>query len=351
MPPVESRARVLVVDDDEVQQALLRRILALDGYDVHVVGDGLEALAVTSDADFDVVLLDVELPGLNGLQVCRSLKASARTRLTPVLIQTGLLDQATMLGSLEAGADDVLAKPVGSAELRARVRSAIRLKRLVDELDNVQGAMLMLATTIEARDPYTRGHCDRLADYGAALGARLGLPADDLAALRRGGYLHDIGKVAVPDTILFKPGPLTPAEFETIKSHTVVGDQICAPLTSLARVRPIVRWHHERLDGRGYPDGLRGEAVPLLAQILSVVDVFDALTTNRPYRRPLPVDEALDCLQTEADNGIRDAALVHEFSLVVASGLRPPPPEPMPESWPREEPTPIQVGERPPHFS
>jgi putative two-component system response regulator len=328
MSPVEVHARVLVVDDEESQQDILRRVLAQDGHDVHSVGDGREALAVATDEDFDVILLDVELPGLNGLQVCRILKGAPRTRLTPVLIQTGLLDHATMLGALEAGADDVLAKPVGNAELRARVRSAIRLKRLVDELDNVQGAMLMLATTIEARDPYTKGHCDRLAEYGVALGRRIGLPADDLAAIRKGGYLHDIGKVAVPDMILFKPGPLTPAEFETIKSHTVVGDQICAPLTSLARVRPIIRSHHERLDGRGYPDGLRGDDVPLLAQILSVVDVFDALTTHRPYRKPLPAEEALDCLQTEADNGIRDTALVSEFATVLASGLRPPAPEP-----------------------
>jgi putative two-component system response regulator len=350
MSPAETHARVLVVDDSEAQQDLLRRVLAQDDHDVHAVSDGRQALAVAADEDFDVVLLDVELPGLNGLQVCRILKASPRTRLTPVLIQTGLLDHATMLGALEAGADDVLAKPVGNAELRARVRSAIRLKRLVDELDNVQGAMLMLATTIEARDPYTKGHCDRLAEYGVALGQRIGLPADDLGALRRGGYLHDIGKVAVPDTILFKPGPLTPAEFETVKSHSVVGDQICAPLTSLARVRPIIRSHHERLDGCGYPDGLRGDAVPLLAQILSVVDVFDALTTNRPYRKPLPVEEALDCLQTEAENGIRDGALVREFAAVVASGLRPPALEP-PASWSASSTAGTRPAGAAPHFS
>lgn len=185
-------------------------------------------------------------------------------------------------------------------------------------------AMVTLAAAIEARDPYTRGHCDRLAEYGVALGRYLGLPDDDLEALRQGGYLHDVGKVAIPEVVLFKPGPLTPGEFRIIQTHTTVGDAICSSLPSIARVRPIIRSHHERLDGSGYPDGLRGSAVPLLAQIVSVVDVFDALTTTRPYRRAVSWDDALRCLRREADDGIRDRALVQAFGGVLRTWDRRP---------------------------
>jgi putative two-component system response regulator len=209
----------------------------------------------------------------------------------------------------------VVRNPASSARLRLEARAG--------ELDQVRAAMLTLATAIESRDPYTSGHCDRLAGYGVALGAYLGLPADDLDALRQGGYLHDIGKVAVPDVVLFKPGPLTPDEFDVIKTHTTIGDAICSSLSSLSGVRAIIRSHHERLDGSGYPDGLRGSAVPLLAQIVSVVDVFDALTTDRPYRQAMSWDDALKCLRREAAMGLRDRALVDALAGVIRRLGRP----------------------------
>jgi putative two-component system response regulator len=237
-----------------------------------------------------------------------------------VLVMTGSVDQRAHLDAIEAGADDFLPKPLAIPELRARVRSAMRMKHCVDELDNAAASIVMLGATIEARDCHTKGHCQRLAGYASGLGRRIGLDPLDLRALEQGGYLHDLGKVAIPDAVLFKPGPLTPGERELIKTHPSVGDQICAPLRTLERARIIIRSHHEMLDGSGYPDGLRGGAVPLLAQITGIVDVYDALTTDRPYRGALAPQVAVEMLREEARAGKRDLALVDEFVSIVVGG-------------------------------
>jgi putative two-component system response regulator len=209
---------------------------------------------------------------------------------------------------------------VNPFELRARARSLIRLKRFTDELDTAEAMILSLGRTIESRDRYTAGHCERLAYYATALGERLDLSADDILALRRGAYLHDVGKVALPDTVLSKPGPLTPGERVVMQQHPVVGDSLCGDLRLLRPVRPIVRHHHERLDGSGYPDHLVGDAVPKLAQIMGVVDVFDALTTDRVYRPKLSVEEACAELRREAALGWRDPYLVDQFIRLYESG-------------------------------
>jgi putative two-component system response regulator len=177
------------------------------------------------------------------------------------------------------------------------------MKQLTDELDSAESAFMALAMTIEARDPLTKGHCERLAKWAVLLGRALGLPDDDLEALHRGGYLHDVGKVGVPDAILLKPGPLTASEFDQMKRHPEIGDTLCAPLQSLRDVRPIILSHHERLDGSGYPQQLRGDEIPLLAQIVGVVDVYDALTTARPYRKALDPDVAVQHLSDDVREG------------------------------------------------
>jgi putative two-component system response regulator len=200
-----------------------------------------------------------------------------------------------------------------SAQLLGRVR----LKRYTDDMESAAAAFLALAQTIEARDHYTQGHCQRLARYARTLGEHLGLPADDLDVLHRGGFLHDIGKIAVPDSILLKPGPLAPAEYAVMKGHTVVGDILCAGLQSLQSIRPIVRHHHELLDGSGYPDSLRDDEIPLVAQIVGIVDVFDALTTDRPYRHALSVREAIAELHADVERGRRRADLVEAFTAIV----------------------------------
>jgi putative two-component system response regulator len=301
--PVQRRSRVLVADDTESIRVLFRKLLATDGHEVIDVGDGEAALAAVHESHPDVVLLDITMPQLDGLEVCRRLKADPATRFTPVVLVTGLSDLHDRIKGIEAGADEFLSKPVHPLELRARVGSLTRMKHLLDALDSAEAAFMTLALTIEARDPTTNGHCERLARHAVALGKALGLDDDDLQALNRGGFLHDVGKVGVPDAVLLKQGPLTPDEFELMKRHPDIGDSLCAPLQSLRAVRPIVRFHHERLDGSGYPLGLRGEEVPLLAQIVGIADVYDALTTSRPYRRALSHQEAAHHLIEHAAAG------------------------------------------------
>jgi putative two-component system response regulator len=304
---------VLVVDDVAANRDLLTLTLQRDGHIVETASSGEEALASIVRRAPDVLLLDVMMPGMDGFEVCRRLKNDPATHLIPVVLVTALHGQEDKLKGIEASADDFLSKPVNAYELRARVRALLRLKRRTAELESADAVITSLAVTIEARDPYTDGHCQRLARYAVALAVHLNLLEEDLAALHRGGTLHDLGKVSVSDTILLKPGPLTPEEYELMKLHTVVGDLVCGNLQSLRLVRPIVRHHHERLDGTGYPDGLRGEAIPLLAQIMSLVDVYDALTTDRPYRAALSQQQAYEELSAEAGRGWRDRTLVDEF--------------------------------------
>jgi putative two-component system response regulator len=311
---------VLVVDDVPATVRLLERLLVADGHSVQTAGDGLEAMSSVAAGPPDIVLSDIRMPGCDGFELCRRLKQDPATRLIPVVLMTGSVEREDRIRAIEAGADDFLAKPVDEPELRARVRSLIRLKKHTDDLDSAEAVILSLALTVEARDPYTQGHCERLAGYATALGRRLRLPADDLAALYRGGFLHDIGKIAIPDAVLLKPGPLTTEEFELMKQHPIIGDRLCGKLRVLARVRPIVRSHHERLDGSGYPEGLTGAEVPLLAQIISVVDVYDALTSHRPYAVGRTPDEAFEELRLEAGRGWRDPGLVETFIEAGRSG-------------------------------
>jgi putative two-component system response regulator len=272
--------------------------------------NGVQALEIVNADQPDLVLMDVMMPVLDGVEACRQLKQNLATRLIPVVLVTALHDSRDRVRGLEVGADDFVSKPVNAAELTARIRSLLRLKRYTDELDSAEQVILSLALTVEARDASTDGHCQRLARYAVCLGRALGLPEAEIAALAKGGFLHDIGKVGIPDAILLKPTPLTSQEYAIMKQHTLIGDRLCRQLRSLRTVCPIVRHHHERLDGSGYPDGLRGEAIPRLAQIMAIVDVFDALTTARPYKPALPAERAFEELMREADRGWHNRELV-----------------------------------------
>jgi putative two-component system response regulator len=311
-PP--TTGRILIVDDEPANLALLTRLMTRHGYQALTASDGEQALASVAQERPDIILLDVQMPKVDGFEVCRRLKNDATTRLIPIVLITGLNATADRIQGIEAGADDFLTKPFNVQELEARVKSLVRLKRYTDELDTAESVILSLGLTIEARDPFTRGHCVRLAQYATALGARLGLADDQLLALHRGAFLHDVGKVGIPDAVLLKPGRLTPTEYALMQQHTVIGYNLCGELRSLEDVRPIVRHHHERPDGTGYPDRLRGEDIPLLARILSVVDVYDALTTARPYKPPIPHEEALRELRDEAARGWKFSALVDAFA-------------------------------------
>ena len=315
-----SAGRILVADDLVENVDLLSRLLTREGYQVLVARDGEEALAIVLRDQPDLALLDVLMPGLSGFEVCRLIKQSTETRFIPVVMVTALRDIEPKLEGIRSGADDFLSKPFNAQELKARVGSLIRLKRCIDELESAESMIMSLALTIEARDTGTEGHCQRLARYATALGRTLELDEAQIAALYRGGFLHDLGKVGIPDAVLLKADSLTAEEYDVMKQHTIIGDRLCSSLRSLREVRPIVRWHHERLDGSGYPDGLRGEGVPLLAQIIGVVDVFDALTSVRPYRDPLSAEQACAELQMEVDRGWRQADLVRTFSKLAARG-------------------------------
>lgn len=317
-----SGTSVLVVDDDLLSRTLLEALLTAEGFLVHASESAEGALAAVGALQPDLVLMDVEMPGRNGVEACRELKANPDTRLVPVVLVTSLSDVKDRIRGIEAGADAFLTKPFEPSELIARVRSLIDRKSYTDELDRGEAVLFALALSIEGKDPYTRNHCERLAVLSAELGRWLELPPEQIQALERAGIVHDIGKVAVSDTILLKPGPLTPAEWQVMREHPLVGERICEPLRSMRLVLPIIRHHHERYDGSGYPDGLRGEAIPLTARVLQVVDVYDALTSERPYKRAMTSEGALDTLREEADRGWLDQRIVAAFVDLLAQGAR-----------------------------
>jgi len=311
---------ILIVDDQPVDRNLLEEVLQAEGYVTATAEDGQMALDSFSRLHPDLVLVDAMMPHMNGYDVCKRLKQDPKTRLTPVVMVTSMSDTKDRVRSLKAGADDILAKPVDRAELLARVRSLLNQKAYTDELERAESVLCALALSIEGKDPYTEGHCERLSHYSVALGKRMGQPEEVLIALRRGGIVHDIGKVAVPDAILLKPGRLTPQEMDVIRQHPVVGERICAPLNSFRMVLPIIRHHHEKLDGTGYPDGLRGDSIPLGARILTIVDVFDALTTERPYKSALGRDEALQVMADEVRRGWWDPEIFRIFCEIAPAG-------------------------------
>ncbi|MFH1177454.1 MAG: HD domain-containing phosphohydrolase [Acidobacteriota bacterium] len=308
---------VLVVDDQPENLAAVGAALGPLGYSVWPAENGETALALARDRQPDVILLDVMMPGMDGFEVCSRLKADEETRLLPVVFLTGLDSREARLQGLEAGAADFLYKPFDLTELEVRVRNLVSFRRLTEDLDNAEQMLFSIARAVEARDEGTGDHCDRLSLLAARLGERLGLDADAAKALRRAGYLHDIGKIGIPDAVLLKPGRLTPEEWVVMRSHVEIGVDICGPLRSFRPVLPIIRHHHERRDGSGYPDHLKDEEIPLLARVFQVVDVFDALTNDRPYRQALSPAGAIAVLREETARGWWDEAIVEAFAAMI----------------------------------
>jgi putative two-component system response regulator len=309
----KQRPRVLVVDDNRDNLSTMHEMLQSRGYAACAVGSAEAAEREIHRHPPDVILLDVMLPGKSGYQLCQELKSNPATRLIPVIIITGLSDRESRLRGINAGADDFLNKPTYPEELFARVSSLVKLKQFTDELDHASAVLCSLGLSVESRDPYTEGHCERLSRYASDLGRCLDLDEESIVALQRGGFLHDLGKVAIPDDILKKGSNLTAAERKVMQRHPVIGERICKPLKSLRKVLPMIRHHHEHWDGSGYPDGLAGEDIPLLARVLQVVDVYDALRTARPYKAALSHEAAIDVMQHEADRGLWDPNIVRAF--------------------------------------
>ena len=311
------KQKVLIVDDEDTIRYALKRMLRPLDVETLTAADGDEALTVFRDTQPDLVLLDIVMPKKNGFEVCQELKADVQSRLTPIVIVTSQGSPDNKVRGIEVGADDFLSKPFDRNELIARVRSLLRLKSYTDELERAETVLFALARSIEGKDPYTEGHCERLSLYSQRLAVRLGLPDEEVRALVRAGVVHDVGKVAVPDAILLKAGPLDEQEWALMREHPIVGERICKGLKSFRLVLPIIRHHHEKIDGSGYPDGLKGEKIPRTARVMSIVDVFDALTTERPYRGPLPIEKALAIMQEEVDKGWWDPEFFAEFTRLV----------------------------------
>jgi putative two-component system response regulator len=316
-------------------------ILLVDNADVSRIIEAhraTEAIAELEKQQVDLIILDLMLPEVNGADFCRWLKSNRKTQLIPVVMMTSVQGIESEIMGISAGADEFLLKPLAPALVRTRIHSLLRHKAAIDSLEEAETILFALAQAVEQRDKHTGDHCQRIATYSVALGLSLGLSRQELVALYRGGYLHDIGKIAVPDAILFKKGSLTEAEWEVMRAHTTKGEEICRPMKSLSMVLPIIRNHHERWDGTGYPDGLSGEQIPLLARVLQVADVYDALTSERPYKRSFSHQESIEILKQEADKGWRDSALVGLFEEMCIRAAIAKPGIQAPEDWPNASP-------------
>jgi putative two-component system response regulator len=311
---------VLVVDDVAANRELLEGHLDELGYDVRQARDGVEALEAIVADEPDLVLLDIDMPRLDGISVCERLKTHPTRRLIPIVILTAASDRGTRLRGIAAGADDFLSKPFDSKELLVRARVLLRQRALNRRLDATEGVLFALARAVEARDRYTIHHAERVGRYAQAIGTALALDAEDTAMLYDGGMLHDLGKIAIPDAILLKPGPLSEHEFAIMRQHSVEGERICLSLRSVAHYLPIIRHHHERIDGAGYPDHLVGNEIPVGARIVAIADAWDAMVSDRPYRAGLDPDEAIRRLR--AGSGQQwDAEMSHMFLALLDDGL------------------------------
>jgi putative two-component system response regulator len=322
-------AKILVVEDDPQAVGVIEPILISKGYSVTVARDGVEGIDKVRSHNPDLVLLDIDMPRMDGLAVCRSVKNDPSTRLIPVVMLTGYGDLENKIEALQAGADEFLNKPYNSLELFTRINSLLRMRYLNAQLDNAEDVLFSMARAIEAKDSYTQGHVERVSGLAVQLGAYLGLSEEDQDSLRKGGILHDIGKIGVPDSILNKAGPLTTEERMVIRLHPEQGARICEKLKSIRGAIPIIRHHHERMDGSGYPDQLSGDEIPLLARILTVVDIYDALTTTRSYRKCMTHEMAMELLWQETEKGWWDKEVVSQFAKMVSEK------RPAPDSHPK----------------
>jgi cyclic di-GMP phosphodiesterase len=310
--------RVLIVDDLPENLEVMVAVLEPEGYTIETAADGQEALDAALRQPPDLILMDVSMPHLSGIEACRRLKADPRTHFVPVVLVTALTARDDRIAGIAAGCDDFLTKPVDFEELLARSRSLLRAKALVDELEAAENVLVSLARALDAKDEYTREHSKRVADYAEDLGGELGLSSVDRRNLRRAGLLHDIGKIGIPMAYLGKRGPLTTAEYEKVKEHPAIGWEICRPLRTMSPLLHLIRGHHERLDGKGYPDGLKGEEVPLTLRCLTTADVYDALTSDRPYRGAMSRDRAFEIMREEASVGMWDLRVIDAFARALA---------------------------------
>ena len=313
------QANVLIVDDMATNRKLMTAILGPLGYQFTEASSGEEALKYIAENEFDAMLLDIMMPGIDGLEVCRRVRKDLNQKLLPIILVTTLMSPDDIAKGMEAGANDYVSKPFNGVEMVARIKAAVDHKRMTDRLDDTESALFALARMVEAKDKTTGDHCDRLAHTAVVFGEYLGLGYDEIEALRKGGVLHDIGKLGIPDSILLKEDPLTDEEWVIMRQHTVIGARLCQPLKSMRKTADIVLCHHEKWDGTGYPQGLKGEDIPLLARIFQILDIYDALSSVRPYKKAFPHDKVIAIMKEETEKGMWDPELMDKFMHIITT--------------------------------
>jgi putative two-component system response regulator len=314
---VQSVPKVLIVDDNETNVELICMHLKPFNYQIQKAYDGDQALQMVAKDEPDLILLDLMMPRISGYEVCQRLKSDPKTALIPIIIITALRELDDKIKAMDLGADDFLIKPFNKIELLTRIRSLLRMKQLYDELDHSESVVFALAETLEAKDIYTRGHSERVSKYSVILARELGLSVEEIEIIKKGALLHDIGKIGVKDTVLNKIDKLTPEEIAHIRTHPARGFEICKTLKSFKKFLPIIRWHHERIDGKGHPDGLTGDQLTVAAKICSVADAFDAMTSNRPYRKGISPQQAANIFEREMTTGQWEPEIVKIFIALV----------------------------------
>jgi putative two-component system response regulator len=337
------KKKILVVDDEERNLRLMEAMLIPLGYEVSLARDGEAALGMVKNISPDLILLDIMMPKINGFEVARRLKADDETRIIPIVMATSLREVEDRVNALEAGADDFLSKPVDKTELRARVNSLLKVKTYNDHMRNYQkeleaevakrteelrkafetiktaslDTIYRLSRASEYKDEDTGAHIKRMSNYSAAVARQMGLNKETVETILYAAPMHDAGKIGIPDKILLKPGKLDAEEWEIMKQHTIIGGSILSGSDSgfikLAEV--ITLTHHEKWDGSGYPNGLRGTAIPLAGRIAAIADVFDALISRRPYKEPFPLEKSFAIIR-EGRGSHFDPAVVDAFFAV-----------------------------------
>jgi putative two-component system response regulator len=315
-------ARVLVADRDVMSRRVIASMLEQAGYDAVIESDGSAVLAALEAHAIDVVLLDIGIAGVDGGDLMQRIHRDRRYVDLPIVVLSSPSHHDAAMASLGRGADDVIAKPIDPHFLLARIKAALRTRRALLGMEAAHQVIATLANEMNARDTDIQRHTERIGKYASELGHRVGLSAADLHAVAYSILLHDLGRIGISESILLKQGPLTNDEREAVRRHTEIGERIAAPLHGAERFGPIIRHHHERWDGMGYPDGLVGEEIPTGARIIAIVDAFDAMTQYRPYRDARSISEAIEELRRERGRQF-DAKLVDEFVHVIEwDGLR-----------------------------